>query len=176
MSDQQILAALHAQALPRLGSHAYALTGSYSAAEELVQAAIVKAFSRKRGFRDVAGAEAYVRAAIRTLHLDALRRQARWTGALPVLAREESVDDGTAAVDGADLVARGMATLAPRVRTAIALRYIEDLTVADIAHAMRISEGTVKGYLKEGRARLGSLWGVEAVDDDEVVEVREVRR
>jgi DNA-directed RNA polymerase specialized sigma24 family protein len=36
---------------------------------------------------------------------------------------------------------------------------MEDLAVADVAHAMRISQGTVKGYLKEGRERALDAYG-----------------
>jgi len=56
-----------------------------------------------------------------------------------------------------------MATLAPRVRAVVAMYYWEDLSVADIAAAMHLSEGTVKGYLRDGRAALAPLLG----DDDE---------
>ena len=40
--------------------------------------------------------------------------------------------------------------LAPRVRACVVLRYFEDLTVAEIADRLQLSDGTVKRYLSDG--------------------------
>ena len=47
-----------------------------------------------------------------------------------------------------------LATLSPRQRTALALRYVEDLDVRGIAERMGCSEGTVKSQLSRGTERL----------------------
>ncbi len=47
-----------------------------------------------------------------------------------------------------------LATLTPRQRTALALRYVEDLDVRTIAERMGCSEGTVKSQLSRGTERL----------------------
>ena len=47
-----------------------------------------------------------------------------------------------------------LGTLTPRQRTALALRYVEDLDVRTIAQRMGCSEGTVKSQLSRGTERL----------------------
>ena len=47
-----------------------------------------------------------------------------------------------------------LAKLPPRARAAVVLHYLADLSVAEVARAMRISENTTKGHLKTGLARL----------------------
>jgi RNA polymerase sigma factor (sigma-70 family) len=50
-----------------------------------------------------------------------------------------------------------VAQLAPRARTAVALRYVADLSQAEVAAAMGISRGTVAATLHKARARLAEL-------------------
>jgi RNA polymerase sigma-70 factor (ECF subfamily) len=49
-----------------------------------------------------------------------------------------------------------------RQRTAVVLRYVADLTEADIARAMGISRSTVSSTLIDARARLGRLLAEDA--------------
>lgn len=146
----------------RLASYGLALTGSAHEADDLVQAAIVKTFVKRRRLRDERAAEAYVRATMRTLHVDRVRREATWRRLVPSFAWAEPVVDHASDIVGEDEVTRLLATLPPRVRTVAALRYFDDLTLGDIAHAMRLSEGTVKKYLQEARDRLAAVAGLDA--------------
>jgi RNA polymerase sigma factor (sigma-70 family) len=50
-----------------------------------------------------------------------------------------------------------VAQLPPRARTAVALRYIADLSEADVAKAMGVAPGTVAATLHKARARLAEL-------------------
>jgi len=47
--------------------------------------------------------------------------------------------------------------LAPRQRIAMALYYVEDLPVREIAESMQISEGAVKAHLSQGRSNLARI-------------------
>ncbi|WP_159449679.1 sigma-70 family RNA polymerase sigma factor [Demequina sp. NBRC 110057] len=144
----------------RLASYGLVLTGSAHEAEELVQAAVVKTFVKRRRLRDAAAAEAYVRATMRTLYIDGIRRDRTWGRLVPAVVRRSHVPDPSDELAGHDQVARALAELPRQVRTAVALRYYDDLTVADIAHHMNLSEGTVKKYLQDGRSRLAPLLGL----------------
>jgi len=55
--------------------------------------------------------------------------------------------------------------LAPRQRTAIVLRYVSDLTEAEIARVMGVSRGTVSSTLIDARRLLAQQLEVEPVED-----------
>ena len=156
---EQVLAEVYRDAGSRLAAYGYVLTGSRHGAEELVQAAVVKTFVKRRRLHDARSAEGYIRATMRTLHVDAIRRDRTWTRLVPKVAARAHAEHA-ADVEDHDEISRALAALPPRVRTAVALRFYDDLTVADIAHAMRLSDGTVKKYLAEGRERLAPLLGL----------------
>lgn len=161
--------------------YAYMLSGDRALAEDLVQDALVKVFSRFRGPagrsqppggprgtsvhaldpKPLENVEGYVRRAILTLYLDGYRKRKRWAGIRHLLA-----DDGvTRAADGpaaarTDVMA-ALARLGPRQRACIVLRYFEDLTVPQIAEALGTAQGTVKRYLSDATGHLKELLGPE---------------
>ena len=57
------------------------------------------------------------------------------------------------------------AQLPPQRRIAAALFYVDDLSVDDIAHAMKLSAGAVKYHLHEARAQLRPLLAPALGDD-----------
>ena len=145
-----------------LVGYAYSLCRDRTQAEDLVQDALVKVFSRLRrlpgtvdGGRQVVdldqprltNAEAYVRRAILTIYLDGYRRQSSWSSFKHLLADDEWSPGAdrvaTARVD----VGAALAQLSPRQREAVMLRFFEDMTVPQIAAALGTRPGTVKRYL-----------------------------
>src|SRR5690606_38729280 len=152
---------LYATASGRLGAYGYLLTGSQSAGEELTQAAIVKVFVHRRKLDNARTAEAYVRATMRNLHVDRGRRESLWRRIAPTQAEAPERSDRTDEIAERDAVSAALATLPEQVRTAVVLRYFDDLTVAETAAAMRIAEGTAKRYLSDGRALLAPLLGTD---------------
>lgn len=166
-----IIGELYQAAGNRLAAYGYLLTGSQAEGEELVQAAVVKTFVRRRRLDDVHAAEGYVRATMRTMHIDGLRRDKTWRRLIPGIARAEASPDTSTAHATADEVTRALRALSPQVRTAVTLRYFDDLKVADVAEAMVLSIGTVKKYLSEGRDRLAPLLGVTDGPEVEWVDV-----
>ena len=168
-----LIAEVYATAGNRLGAYGFVLTGTRADAEELVQAALVKTLVRRRRLPNTGAVEGYVRATMRTMHIDRIRRERTFS-------RVAAAASGDAAhADPADAVAQGgdiesaLASLPPQVRTAVALRYYDDLTVAQVAQVMGLKDGTVKKYLADGRARLAPLLGLGDGDAPERVDVVE---
>ncbi|MGW6128820.1 sigma-70 family RNA polymerase sigma factor [Cellulomonas sp. NPDC055163] len=97
----------------------------------------------------------FVREVIRTTFLDQLRRKRAWTSRAHLFVQPEAAADvpdrsAAAAVD----VQIALNALPPRERACVVLRYFDDLPVAEIAHALGISHGSVKRYLSDGSAKL----------------------
>lgn len=144
--------------------YAYLLCGDWNQAEDLVQDALVKAFSRGRAGLTITCAEAYVRRAIATTTIDGFRAQRRWRAVRHLFAApQEHSGAEDAAGDRLD-IAQALAGLSPRQRTCLVLRYYEDMPIAEIADVLGFAVGTAKRYLSDGiralEARLGPF------DDD----------
>lgn len=163
MKQRDVLGEMLDVAAERLAAYGYLLTGSQHAGEDLVQDAIVKVFVRRRRLDGARGAEAYVRAAMRTLHIDRMRRETQWRGLVPRLVVRSEAADASAAIADQDQMARALELLAPQERAVVVLRYYDDLKVADIAAHMRLAEGTVKRYLSNALDKLAGVLG--AIDE-----------
>ena len=176
--QDEAIAAVAADRGRALVGYAYLLTGSIPAAEDLVQEAMVRTFLKARAgtpLSNPVSAEGYVRRTIATLFIDDYRRRRRWAGLVPRLAgtdRTRRVAEPSDSVEHLDLVA-ALATLPPRERTCLVLRYYEDLTVADIADRLGLAPGTVKRYLSQAIARLGQeLTGDLGIGQDHDIVIR----
>jgi RNA polymerase sigma-70 factor (ECF subfamily) len=62
-------------------------------------------------------------------------------------------------------LARAVTALAPMQRAAVVLYYWEDRPIAEIAHALGVSESTVKQHLHRARRRLAQILGEEVAGD-----------
>jgi len=144
-------------------------TRDMAAAEDVVQDAIIKAFSRGRAFTHINQADAYVRRTITSVYIDRARREANFRAAAPALAPPETSPSNVES--GLDLD-RALAALPPQLRAAVVLRYMDDLTVPQVAARMALAEGTVKRYLHDAHARLAPSFAGElpAIDDASVAE------
>jgi RNA polymerase sigma factor (sigma-70 family) len=146
-----------------LVGYAYTLTRDLPRAEDLVQDALVKVFSRLRRpaesgdggtsmrlDRDeprLTNAEAYVRRAILTIYLDGYRRQSSWTGIKHLLADDAIAPAAERAASVRVDVGVALARLSPRQRESVVLRFFEDMTVPQIAQTLGTSPGTIKRHL-----------------------------
>lgn len=160
-SRPDVVAELYRHSLPRLCAYAYLLTGSQPEAEDLVEAAIVTVCGRTRRLPDVARAEADVLAAIRSRHLAVPPRTSRWVRrrARPAMPDAAAGPGGNLAE--ADGVGLALATLSRQARTVIAMYYGEDLSVAEVAAALSLTDDVVKGCLQDGRNALVKLLGAD---------------
>jgi RNA polymerase sigma-70 factor (ECF subfamily) len=155
---------------PALVGYARLLTGDHESAQDLVQDALAKAWSRRRAGTDIQSLEAYVRRAVLTTYLDGYRRRRLWRDRAHLLVTPEAAPSTHASTETSADLAVALRQLAPRERACVVLRFYDDLPVAAIAARLGLSEGAVKRYLSDGTRRLGLLMGTH--DPAETVEVR----
>jgi RNA polymerase sigma factor (sigma-70 family) len=120
-------------------------------AEEVTQDAFLRLYERWRGVTTIEHPEAWVRrvavrAAVRTA------KQTRLRSALSPADEQPAWDD----LPDLDL-ARAICSLAPQQRAAVALHYLDDLSVEDVAHHLGVTTSTVKQHLFRARTRLATL-------------------
>ena len=149
-----------------LVAYAYLLTRDVGDAEDLVQDALVAAFTGRATFPSAGHAEAYVRRAIATRFVDGTRRRAREKARVDRVEIPRGADDPESGAVGRVDVASALAELPPRVRACVALRYLADQSTTETAHALGLSEGAVKRYVSDGVRALNAMLGTVASDDE----------
>lgn len=142
-----------------LVGYAYLLCGDRREAEDLVQDALVKTYSRGRVATQPTNVEGYVRRAILTTYLDGFRRRKRWAAMRHLVEPAESTPGPEQATGDRMDIRAALEALAPRERACVVLRFYEDMTVARIADELSLSEGAVKRYLSDGVHRIQALLG-----------------
>lgn len=162
---------------PALVRYAALLTGGdLREADDLVQEALVRTFSRGRPLREVAAAEGYVRQAILRVFVDGYRRRRHWQSLRHLVASTDTVPSTAATSDAVLDVRAALVTLRPRPRACVVLRYYDDLTVPEIAERLGLAQGTVKRYLSDAVAALEVLLGPLPDTRAEVAIVQEEER
>lgn len=144
----------HARDAVRL---AYLITGDRVLAEDLVQDAFVRLAGRLAHIRNANGFEPYLRRTVVNLANAHFRHR---TVERRYVQREAPLRDAIrrdADVAERDAVWAALLTLPPRQRTAIVLRFYEDLSEAGTAEVMRCRRGTVKSLVSRGMDKLRPL-------------------
>ncbi len=141
---------------------AYALSGSRAASEDLAQEAFLAAH---RNWDRVGGYDkpgAWVRRVVSNLSVSRFRKRATELKALTRLAgfRNESTALPELPAEAEDFWSN-VRRLPKRQAQAIALFYLEDRSVAEIAEILECAPNTVKVHLHKGRQKLADRLGVE---------------
>jgi RNA polymerase sigma-70 factor (sigma-E family) len=144
------------------------LTGWNEAeAQDLTQIALERAYRRRRMlFGRDRPAEPYVRKVLVNAATD-WRRVARRRRELPLdAATNLSVCDQAGRVGDRDLLLRALASVPPRQRAVLVLRFWEDLSDTEIAATLNCSVGTVKSQGSRGLDRLREVVGRPPADPE----------
>ncbi|WP_328499389.1 SigE family RNA polymerase sigma factor [Streptomyces sp. NBC_00414] len=134
---------------------ALVLTGNREAAEDLVQETLERVCRKWRVVAGKDAPDAYVRRIMVNLANDRWRRFRR-------VAPQQVGDDLAAPgdeygrIDSRDQLVRALQGLPMRMRTVVVLRYFHDLSDAEIAADLRISQSTVRSQLARGMEKLRS--------------------
>jgi len=146
---------------------AYALSGSRSASEDLAQEAFIAAHRNWDRIGAYDKPEAWVRRIVSNLSVSRFRRRMSETRALTRLAgfgvKTTTLPELPAEADSFWSAVR---KLPKRQAQAIALHYLEDRSVADIAEILECAPNTVKVHLHKGRQQLAEKLGVVAASDN----------
>lgn len=165
-SAQQAEAEAYVEAaMPRLVGLAYAMTGRKADAEDLVQDTLATVLVKWSRVSEAENIDAYVRRTMVNTLVSKKRRKA----STEVISHEHVTADwsapaapsGEAQVVDRDAVLGLVRQLPDRQRAVVALRYYEDLSDRDIAHALGCSEQAVRNAahsaLKTLRGRVSAL-------------------
>lgn len=132
---------------------AYLLTRNQADAEDLVQAALAKTYQAWDRIEDRNALDGYVRRAMVNTHISWWRRrrvEEYPTDDIPDRPVSDHAGDG----ELSDALQRALDRLPSRMRAAVMLRYYEDMSEAEVAEALGISQGTVKSTVSRAVAKL----------------------
>ncbi len=135
------------------------LTGDWHAAEDLVQASLVKLYQAWPRLDTETDPDAYLRRIVVNTHRSWWR--ARWRREKPaaILPEGASGDDIADAHATGALVRQALARLPRQQRAVLVLRYFEDLPEAEVAALLHCSPGSVKTHAYRGLRTLRELLG-----------------
>lgn len=137
------------------------ITGDAALAEDVVQEAFQRAYVRWRRVRRYDQPLAWVRRVAINRSRDVIRSERRRRSREERTAAPEATTD---TVPDIDLVAV-LGRLSHQQRVAMTLRYLDGLSVAQVAEAMDLSDGAVKYHLHHGRKRIAALLPESELDD-----------
>jgi RNA polymerase sigma-70 factor, ECF subfamily len=143
----------------RLVQYAYAMCGDLPTAQDLAQEAYVRAWQRWRRVGRYEHPESWLRLVVTRLCTDRWRRFGVRQRNAPVL---RPVEHAPPPSEDSVLLTRALRQLPPAQRRVLALHYLMDLPITDVATEVGVTVGTVKSQLARGRAALAAVLGVPA--------------
>jgi RNA polymerase sigma-70 factor (ECF subfamily) len=138
---------------------ALSLTGSRAAAEDVAQDAFATAFGRWSTISTYDDPGAWVRRVAVNRAVSRYRKLASEGRALLRLAGRR--DEPTALEPADEEFWRTVRSLPTRQAQVVALHYLEDRSVEDIARLLDVAEATVRVHLHRGRQELGRKLGLD---------------
>lgn len=160
MSTGSDFAEFYSASFAPLTAQLHAFVGDHAEAQDLVQEAFCRAYSRWSTISKYEDPQTWVRRVAWNMAVSNWRR-----GRILRLWRHDlapaAVEPPTVArVD----LARALAQLPRNQRQVIVLHYLSDMPVAEIAVFVGVAKGTVKSWLHRGRAALSTLLGTSEVE------------
>jgi RNA polymerase sigma-70 factor (sigma-E family) len=144
-------------AAPRLMGTAFLLCGDWHAAEDLTQTTLAKVFAAWHRIRNKDSVHAYAKRTLLNTYFVDCRRKRRGevlggdTRELPARAAEPQTPELRL-----DLTA-ALATLPPKARAIVVLRYWEDMSIEQVAAQLGCSAGNVKSQSARSLDKLREL-------------------
>ncbi|MFG1915485.1 SigE family RNA polymerase sigma factor [Micromonospora sp. NPDC048898] len=154
MRDAQSFDDFYRGTARRMARYGYAVAGDHNEAQDLVQEAYTRAWRHWGRLAAHPAPEAWLRLVVARLATDRWRRLRGLRGALrlawpPPVAPPPNEDSV--------LLLQALRQVPANHRQALALHYLFDMPVEEIAREVGAPVGTVKSWLSRGRARLAAL-------------------
>jgi RNA polymerase sigma-70 factor (ECF subfamily) len=138
----------------RLVAQAYAVSGDRVEAEDAVQEAFARAVAAGDRFGRLDNPEAW----LRTVALNVVRRRWRRARLFSAVGPKVAAPSDVPGVSEDHVaVVEALRALPFQQRETVALFYLGDLSVLEIAATLKVPEGTVKSRLTRGRTALAGL-------------------
>ncbi|HEX8743989.1 MAG TPA: sigma-70 family RNA polymerase sigma factor [Thermoleophilaceae bacterium] len=132
---------LYRRTLPRVYAYVASLLHDRSAAEEVTAQAFERAYRRRGSYRPARGpVDAWLFGIARNAALDELRRRRRGARLEADRPAAAVADDQAEGLLRRETVRAALASLDPRERDLVALKFAGGLTNAEIAHVLGVSE------------------------------------
>lgn len=148
----------------RLVGQLYGVCGDLSEAEDVVAEAFVRAVSHRRTFERLDQPEAWLRTV--AVNVARTRHRRRQVGERLLGRTQRPGDDHRPNLSDERLaLVQALRELPQQQRETLALHYLADLPVGEVAATLGVPVGTVKARLSRGRAALAAVLGR---DDSEV--------
>jgi len=151
--------------LPAMWNVALRLVRDPAQAEDIVQDAYLRAFTRRKDLRRLDACQAWLRAITRSIALNWLKKNAR-RRQLVVIDGEDVLADGLDGLPGGNLereilaallpddIERALSELPEPFAETVRLRDICELSYEEIAELQGVPAGTVRSRLARGRRRI----------------------
>jgi RNA polymerase sigma-70 factor (ECF subfamily) len=144
--------------LPRLRRFALGLTGNRDDADDLVQAACVKALTKRHQWQPGTRLDSWVYRIIQTQRIDCLRREKHAPVGLDDLDLPEQEDTHSAnRIENEDLLQHTLTALAQlpeEQRVVMMLVVVEGHSYREVAELLELPQGTVMSRLARARLRM----------------------
>ncbi|GAA2193913.1 SigE family RNA polymerase sigma factor [Micromonospora lupini] len=168
VSDGDAVSELYAGCFRRLVVQLYAVTGDLNEAQEAVQEAFTRALVAPGRFTGLDNPEAWLRRVAVNVARSRYRRRRVLDGLLRRIGPPPAVADRSPEHLALLAALRG---LPEGQRHALALHYLVDLPIDEVAATLGVSPGTVKSRLSRGRQALAAL-----LTDSEISESTNIGR
>ncbi|MEL6523478.1 MAG: RNA polymerase sigma factor [Pseudomonadota bacterium] len=157
LGDRRAMADLVALRGAGLQAHAGRLLDDPDAAQDVMQDAWIDIFRGLGQLQDVRAFRAWAYRIVSRRCARVINGRQKARAAAKVLTQEADPTIPSEACDEALLVRKALAHLSPEHRATIALFYLQDMGVGEVAVALDIPVGTVKSRLSHARRKLKTL-------------------
>lgn len=155
--------AAHGRLLER---YAYVLVGQPAAAQDLVQAALIKVYRRWRRISAMDHPDAYVRRILTNCYIDLRRKRSHFERSVADVPDSPSGVDLAAGVVARDELVRALDALSPQQRAVIVLRHFLGADDAAIAEELGCSQATVRSHATRGLQRMRTALGADSPPEE----------